>query len=131
MQYKGYKDLKVYNLAYKLAMEIFEETKHFPKEERFSLTDQIRRSSRSILANIAEAWKKRYYPKTFISKIIDAAGEAGETEVWLDISKDAGYLTVEKHKYFTSGYDEVNRMLYGMVDKSEKFAGNNRNAKQE
>ena len=109
-------------------MEIFEETRHFPKEERFSLTDQIRRSSRSILANIAEAWKKRYYPKMFISEIID---EAGETEVWLDISKDAGYLTVEKHKYFISGYDEVNRMLYGIVDKSEKFAGNNRNAKQE
>ncbi len=130
-QYRGYKDLKVYNLAYKLAMEIFEETRHFPKEERFSLTDQIRRSSRSILANIAEARKKRYYPKMFISKIIDAAGEGGETEVWLDISKDAGYLTVEKHKYFTSGYDEVNRMFYGMVDKSEKFVGNNRNAKQE
>jgi four helix bundle protein len=123
MQYKGYKDLKVYQLAYKLAMEIFEETKMFPREERYSLTDQIRRSSRSVPGNIAEAWKKRLYPKMFVSKIIDTAGEAGETEVWLDVSKDAGYLSIEKHKYFATGYDEVNRMLYGMVEKANKFSG--------
>lgn len=122
MQYGGYRDLKVYQLAYRLAMEIFEETKRFPKEERYSLTDQIRRSSRSVPGNIAEAWKKRFYPKMFVSKIVDAAGEAGETEVWIDVSKDAGYLLVERYKYFTSGYDEVNRMLYGMADKSEKFS---------
>lgn len=121
MKYNGYKDLKVYRLAYKLAMEIFEESKQFPKEERYSLTDQIRKSSRSIPTNIAEAWKRRRYPKMFISKIIDAAGEAGETEVWLDFSLDAGYITKEKYQYFTNGYDEINRMLYGMVDKSEKF----------
>ena len=121
MKYNGYKDLKVYKLAYKLAMEIFEETKQFPQEERYSLTDQMRRSSRSVPANIAEGWKKRVYPKMFVSKIIDAAGEAGETEVWLDVSKDAGYITEEKYDYFMNGYDEVNRMLYGMVDKHEKF----------
>jgi four helix bundle protein len=107
MNYRGYKDLKVFQLSYKLAMEIFEVTKAFPKEERYSLTDQIRRSSRSIAANIAEAWKKRIYPKMFVSKIIDAAGEAGETEVWLDIAKDAGYLSVEKHMELSDGYDEV------------------------
>ncbi len=121
MKYNGYKDLKVYKLAYKLTMEIFEETKQFPQEERYSLTDQMRRSSRSVPANIAEGWKKRVYPKMFVSKIIDAEGEAGETEVWLDISKDAGYITEEKYEYFMNGYDEVNRMLYGMVDKHEKF----------
>lgn len=121
MNYRGYKDLKVFQLSYKLAMEIFEVTKAFPKEERYSLTDQIRRSSRSIAANIAEAWKKRIYPKMFVSKIIDAAGEAGETEVWLDIAKDAGYLSVEKHRELSDGYDEVNRMLYGMFGKQEKF----------
>ncbi len=121
MKYNGYKDLKVYKLAYKLTMEIFEETKQFPQEERYSLTDQMRRSSRSVPANIAEGWKKRVYPKMFVSKIIDAAGEAGETEVWLDVSKDAGYITEEKYEYFMNGYDEVNRMLYGMVDKHEKF----------
>jgi four helix bundle protein len=121
MNYRGYKDLKVFQLSYKLAMEIFELTKAFPKEERYSLTDQIRRSSRSIAANIAEAWKKRIYSKMFVSKIIDAAGEAGETEVWLDIAKDAEYLSIGKHKELSEGYDEVNRMLYGMLEKPEKF----------
>ena len=121
MGYKGYRDLKVFKLSYKLAMEIFEITKSFPKEEKYSLTDQIRRSSRGVPANIAEAWKKRQYPKMFVSKIIDAAGEAGETEVWLDVSKDAGYLSIEKYENLISGYDEVNRMLYGMINKPDSF----------
>jgi four helix bundle protein len=102
-------------------MNIFEITKTFPKEEKFSLTDQIRRSSRSVPANISEAWKKRLYPKMFVNKIIDAAGEAGETEVWLDIAKDANYISIEEHKEMMDGYDEVNRMLYGMAEKPEKF----------
>lgn len=102
-------------------MDIFEITKRFPNEEKFSLTDQIRRSSRSVPANIAEAWKKRLYPKMFVSKIIDAAGEAGETEVWLGISKDSNYISIEEHKEMMNGYDEVNRMLYGMAEKPEKF----------
>ena len=121
MNYRGYKDLKVYQLAYKLAMEIFNITKTFPGEEKFSLTDQIRRSSRSIPANISEAWKKRSYQKMFVSKIVDAAGETGETEVWLDIAKDTGYIFVEEHKELADGYDEVNRMLYGMAEKPDKF----------
>jgi four helix bundle protein len=102
-------------------MDIFEITKTFPKEEKFSLTDQIRRSSRSVPANIAEAWKKRSYPKMFVSKIIDAAGEAGETEVWLDIGRDTAYMSIEKYQELSEGYDEVNRMLYGMAGKPEKF----------
>ena len=121
LNYNGYRDLKVFQLSYKLAMDIFEITKTFPKEEKFSLTDQIRRSSRSIAANIAEAWKKRIYPKMFVSKIVDATGEAGETEVWLGVSKDAGYLPKQKYDELISGYDEVNRMLYGMIEKHEKF----------
>jgi four helix bundle protein len=121
MQYKGYRDLKVYQLAYRLATEIFNETKRFPSDERYSLTDQIRRSSRSIPANIAEAWKKRIYSKMFVNKIIDCAGEAGETEVWLEIAKDAGYLVIDKYNYFIAAYDEVNRMLYSMIDKPDKF----------
>ncbi len=121
LNYNGYRDLKVFQRAYKLAMDIFEITKGFPKEEKYSLTDQIRRSSRSIAANIAEAWKKRIYPKMFVSKLVDATGEAGETEVWLGVSKDAGYLPKEKYEELISGYDEVNRMLYGMVEKHEKF----------
>ncbi len=121
MNYRGYKDLKVYQLSYGLAMEIFEITKGFPNEERYSLTDQIRRSSRSVPTNISEGWKKRIYPKMFVSKIVDAAGEAGETEVWLDISKDARYFSIEKYKELSDGYDEVNRMLYGMIEKPERF----------
>lgn len=117
MDYKGYKDLKFY----KLAMEIFEITKNFPKEERYSLVDQIRRSSRSITSNIAEAWKKRRYQRMFVSKIIDAAGEAGETEVWLDYALDCSYIDTQQYNYLIEGYDEVNRMLFGMADKPESF----------
>ena len=78
---RGYRDLKIYQLAYQLAMEIFHETKTFPKEERFSLTDQIRRSSRSVAANIAEGFRKRRYPNMFISKMADSDAEATETQV--------------------------------------------------
>jgi len=120
-EYRGFRDLKVYQLAYKLAMKIFEETKHFPVEEKYGLTSQIRRSSRSVPANIAEAWKKRIYKKAFINKLIDSYGEAGETEVWLDMSLDSGYLGEEKHKYFLNGYAEVSKMLYGMISQPEKF----------
>jgi len=120
-KYRGYKDLKVFQLSYKLAMEMFVETRGFPRDEKFSLIDQIRRSSRSIPANLAEGWKKRKYSKMFVSKLIDAAGEAGETEVWLDFSLDCGYLSKNKYDYFVNGYDEINRMLYGMMEKSDKF----------
>jgi four helix bundle protein len=108
-------------MAYKLAMDIFRETKSFPPEERYSLTDQIRRSSRSVPGNIAEAWKRRLYRKMFVSRIIDAASEAGETEVWLNFSKDCAYMTVETHERLMGGYDEVNRMLFAMVNKPDRF----------
>jgi len=119
--YRGYRDLKVYQMAYRIALDIHQVTKTFPKEEKYSLTDQIRRSSRSVPANLAEAWKKRRYEKAFISKLIDCAGEAGETEVWLDFSKDFGYLKGDQYKKLMQRYDEVNRMLYGMTDKADKF----------
>ncbi len=124
--YRGYRDLNVYQMAYQLALDIHEITKNFPKEKKYSLTDQIRRSSRSIPANLAEAWKKRRYEKAFISKLIDCTGEAGETEVWLDFSRDFGYLDKDKHRGFMTRYDEVNKMFYGMIDKADKFcrAGN-------
>ena len=119
--HRGYRDLKVYKLAYTLAMDIFEETKAFPPEEKFSLIDQIRKSSRSAVTNIAEAWKRRQYPKNFVSKIIDSASEAGETEVWLDFSKDCNYLERSKYDQLMKGYDEVNRMLFGMARKPDRF----------
>lgn len=121
--YRGYRDLKVYQMSYQLALDIHEITKEYPKEERYSLTDQTRRSSRSVPGNLAEAWKKRRYEKAFIAKVIDAAGEAGETEVWLDFSMDFRYLDTAKHDGLMERYDEVNRMLYGMIDKAEKFCG--------
>lgn len=120
--YRGYRDLKVYVLAYRLALEVHEVTKRFPQEEKYSLIDQIRRSSRSVVANLAEAWKKRQYEKAFISKLIDCAGEAGETEVWLHFAKDFGYLNHTKYQELIDGYNEVNKMLYGMIDKAYKFS---------
>jgi four helix bundle protein len=80
----SFRDLIVYQKAYKLAMDIFELTNSFPKEEKYSLTDQIRRSSRSITSNISEAWARKKYPKSFVSKLIDSLGEEYETETWLD-----------------------------------------------
>ena len=119
--YRGYRDLKVYQLSYRLAFKIHEITKGFPPEEKYSLVDQVRRSSRSIPANIAEAWKKRRYIKVFTSKLIDCAGEAGETDVWLEFSKDFGCLEFGIYEDLMNGYDEVGRMLNGMIDKPEKF----------
>lgn len=119
--YRGYRDLKVYQLSYRLARGIHELTKTFPAEEKYSLVDQIRRSSKSVPTNLAEAWKKRKYQKAFVSKVIDAAGEAGETEVLLDFSMDLGYIDAVKHERLMTRYDETNRMLYGMTEKADKF----------
>ncbi|MBU2609476.1 MAG: four helix bundle protein [Chloroflexi bacterium] len=118
---QGFRDLKVYQLAYKLAMEIFNESKAFPKDERYSLTDQIRRSSRSVAANIAEGFRKRQYPKMFVSKLADADGEATETQVWLDFARDCGYLSSERHNELLKAYEEVGRMLGSMITSPEKF----------
>ncbi|MCB0102350.1 MAG: four helix bundle protein [Anaerolineales bacterium] len=121
VELKGHRDLKVYQLAYKLAMDIFNLSKSFPKEEKYSLTDQIRRSSRSVTANIAEGFRKRQYPKMFVSKLADADGEATETQVWLDFGKDCEYLNPEKHKELIKGYEEVGKMLGAMMSMPEKF----------
>jgi len=120
-QYRGFKDLKVYQLAYSLALEIFHDTKQFPREELYSLTDQIRRSSRSVAASIAEAWKKRKYQKAFVSKLVDSSAEAAEVDVWLDMCRDCGYLSPERHEYFASKYDEVSRMLHSMIEHPDRF----------
>jgi len=123
-KFRGYRDLKVYQLAYDLALKIHEITKTFPVEEKYSLVDQMRRSSRSVAANLAEAWKKRRYEKAFISKLVDCAGEAGETEVWLTFANDLGYIKAIDFEELMLKYDEVNRMLYGMIDKADKFCNN-------
>jgi len=117
----SFKDLIVYQKAYKLAMEIFEISKDFPKEEKYSLTDQIRRSSRSVTSNIAESWAKRRYEKAFVSKLTDSLGEEYETENWLDYSKDCKYIKEETHQRILSEYDEVRKMLISMINNPEKW----------
>ena len=120
-KYRGFRDLIVYQKSYKLSLEIFEITKSFPKEEKYSLTDQIRRSSRSVPANIAEAWAKRIYFKAFVNKLSDALGEELETEVWLDMSKDLKYISQETHAKLLNEYDEVRKMLISMMNNPGKF----------
>lgn len=120
-KYRGFRDLIVYQLSYQLAVEIFELTKTFPKEEKYSLVDQIRRSSRSVPANISESWSKRRYPKSFVSKLIDSDGETSETTVWLDFSKDHKYISEEKYDYFIAKYEEVSKMLNSMINIPDKF----------
>ncbi len=121
MDNAGFKDLKVYKIAYSLAMEIFEISKSFPKVETYALSDQIRRSSRSICANLAEGYRKRKYPKYFISKLIDCDGECSETLVWLDFAKDCQYITPEKHNELSQKYKDVGAMLGAMANSAEKF----------
>ena len=119
--FQGHKDLKGYQLAYKLAMEIFNESKTFPIEERFSLTDQIRRSSRSVATNIAEAFRKRRYRNMFVNKLSDSDTEATETQVWLDFSLDCGYLSRGSYEKLVKGYEEIGKMLGSMISTPEKF----------
>jgi four helix bundle protein len=118
---ESFKDLIVYQKAYKLAMEIFEISKSYPKDEKYSLTDQIRRSSRSVTSCIAESWAKRRYEKSFVNKLTDSLGEENETEVWLDYSKDCNYIQKEIHEILLSEYDEVRKMLISMINNSDKW----------
>lgn len=120
MEY-GIKGLKVYQLAYKLAMEIFEVTKQFPKEEKYSLTDQIRRSSRSVCANIGEAYRKKKYPKHFVSKLTDSDSECAETLIWIDFSYDCKYIDKATKDRLYAKYEEVGKMLGVMIQNPEKF----------
>lgn len=117
----GFRDLIVYQKAFKISMDIFEITKSFPKEEKYSLTDQIRRSSRSVTANMAEAWARKKYVKHFVSKLTDSLGEEYETENWLDYSLACNYVDKQTYDKLMSGYDEVRKMLIAMINFPEKF----------
>lgn len=119
---QGFRDLKVYQLAFRLAMEIFQESKNFPLEERYSLTDQMRRASRSVGSNIGEGYRKKRYPKMFVSKMADADGEAAETQVWLDFANACGYLFEKRQMELRTGYEEVGRMLGSMIAHPERFS---------
>lgn len=117
-----YQDLLVYQKQRELSKAVFEISKSFPSEEKYSLTDQIRRSSRSIGAQIAEAWAKRLYPKHFVSKLSDADGEQQETQHWLREAEDCGYLDPETRKQVNCLCVEIGRMLGAMIKKAETFA---------
>src|SRR5262245_56252212 len=111
---QGFRDLRVYQLAFPLAMEIFHASKGFPPEEKYSLTDQIRRSSRSVPANIGEGYRRKQYPKVFVSKMADADGEGTETQVWIDFAHACGYISKDLQIKWREGYEEVGRMLGSM-----------------
>lgn len=119
---KTHKDLKVIQLSFETGMEIFRISKLFPKEENYSLTDQIRRSSRSVSGNLAEAFRKRRYPKSFISKLSDCEGEAAETQVWLDYALGCEYIDHETHFKLYDQYDHILGMLVNMSSKPENWS---------
>ena len=117
----SFKELIVYQKAYKLAMDIFEVSKKFPKEEKYSLTDQIRRSSRAVTSSLAESWAKRRYEKSFINKLTDSLGEEHETETWLDYSRDCQYISLATHEKILTGYEEVRKMIISMINNPDKW----------
>ena len=108
-------------MAFEASMQIFTLTKKFPVEERYSLTDQIRRSSRSVCANLAEAFRKRKYPKHFVSKLSDCEAESAETQVWLDFALECGYLDKEKYNHLYQEYENVIGKLVNMSLQPEKW----------
>jgi four helix bundle protein len=120
MPAKDHRELRAYQLAFKSAIQIYEITQKFPTEERYSLTDQIRRSSRSVCANVAEAWRKRRYPKNFVSKLSDADAEATETLVWLDFALRFSYISVETHSELADHYDHICGQLSLMMAAPDK-----------
>jgi four helix bundle protein len=119
---RTHKDLKVYDVSFKAGMEVYYCTKAFPRTETYSLTDQIRRSSRSVSSNVAEAFRKRRYPKVFIAKLSDAEGEAAETQVWLDYAFACSYLKSETYKELSDKYDHIIAMRIKMIQYPEKWS---------
>lgn len=117
----SFKELNVYKLAFEAARIIFHLSKKFPKEETYALTDQIRRSSRSVCANIGEGYRKRLYPKHFTSKMTDADGEATETSIWLDFALDCNYIEKKDYDSLFTKYEDIGRMLNSMANNPEKF----------
>ncbi len=118
---RGFKDLLAYTKAFDLAMQIFEVSKNFPKEETYSLTDQIRRSSRSVCTNLAESYRKRVYIKHFLSKVTDAQMENSETEVWLDFAVACEYISEEKYSELLALNDEVGKLLHHIFNNPKNY----------
>jgi four helix bundle protein len=118
---RDFRELDVYRQAMDAAVGIFELSKRFPAEERYSLTDQVRRSSRSVCANIAEAWRKRRYPSAFVSKLNDAEAEASETEVWLELAARCGYLDEPTSSELSQAYEHILGKLVNMASHPEQW----------
>jgi len=118
---RRFSELDVYQLAMDSAMRIFDATKQFPAEERYSLTDQIRRSSRSVCANISEGWRKRRYPRAFVSKLSDADAEAAETQVWLEFASRCGYLDSQLLHELVAIYNNILGKLVVMMNHPENW----------
>jgi four helix bundle protein len=123
MMVKHFRDLRVYQSAREAAMELFAMTKKWPGEERYSLVDQIRRSSRSVCGNLAEAWRKRRYPAHFCSKLSDSDGEAAETQVWLEFAHRCGYLPTAEFEHLDGVYDMISGGLVKMMENAEQWCG--------
>ncbi len=119
---KSHRELEVYQISFETAMQIFEITKSFPKEEIYSLTDQIRRSSRSISANISEAFRKRRYPKSFVSKLSDAEAEAAETQCWLEFAVSCEYINQKTYNDLYELYNNILGKIVRMINQPEKWA---------
>ncbi|BCY29003.1 four helix bundle protein [Flavobacterium okayamense] len=122
-----YQDLLAYKKGFEVAMEIFEATKSFPSEEKYSLTDQIRRSSRSVCANIAEAYRKRIYPNHFISKLTDSDAENSETQTWLEFALACKYIDQETYHKLSTKNTEVGKLINYMILNPKKFGVINKN----
>ena len=122
MKIRSHKELEVYKLSFDTAMTIFELTKGFPKEETYSLTDQIRQSSRSVCSNLAEAFRKRRYPKSIISKLSDSEGEAAESQTWLDFSCSCGYLNESECRSLNESYEKILGKLVTMSIHPENWS---------
>ena len=118
---RKHKDLKVFQLSFEAGLEIFELTKKFPKEETYSLTDQIRRSSRSVSGNIAEAWRKRVYPKSFVAKLSDSEAESAETQVWLDYALACKYIEKPEYDKLYDKYEHIIAMLINMSTNPDQW----------
>jgi len=121
MRINSYKELRVYQNAMEAAMEIFQITKNFPAEEKYSMVDQIRRSSRSVCANIAEAWRKRRYKAAFIAKLSDAESEACETQVWIEFAGKCNYVDTNMQEKIDDEYDQIIAQLVRMIDEPDKW----------
>jgi four helix bundle protein len=119
---RSHKELEVFQLAFDAAMRIFELSKSFPKEEKYSLTDQVRRSSRSVCSNLAEAFRKRKYPKSFVAKLSDSEGEAAETQTWLDFSNKCGYISETDRSDLYEIYNRIIGKLVNMSLQPEKWS---------